>query len=109
MNLLKFDPTMRMSAEEALKHEYFNDIKHMNPEMEKYDGLTTKILEFSLGSSVPLTEGRNSSSNPGIEHYRMLIEELEKFAERSTNRSGNAFINPPHEEPEQNIHITHDF
>lgn len=36
MSLLKFDPNSRISAEKALQHEYFNDIRNMNPDIEKY-------------------------------------------------------------------------
>ena len=36
MGLLRFDPNLRISAEEALKHPYFNEVRQMHPPLEKY-------------------------------------------------------------------------
>lgn len=109
MSLLRFDPNARISAEQALQHEYFSDIRNMNPDIERFKEHTTKILDFSLGNNPKQIEGK-TNTNPGIEHYRMLIEELEKFAERSTNRSGNGFFHPhKQQQRSENVDISRDF
>ena len=33
MNLLHFDPSERISAEQALKHEFFDEVRGINPEL----------------------------------------------------------------------------
>jgi serine/threonine protein kinase len=48
-NLLRFNPDQRISAEQALKHEYFDEVKHMNPDLARLGNHTSKILDSSLG------------------------------------------------------------
>lgn len=59
------------------------------------------LRDDSTVNRLPQSEERNSN-HPGIDHYRKLIDELDKFSERSTNRSeftnymsGNQFREPP--------------
>lgn len=104
MALLRFDPQSRISAEEALRHEYFSDVRNMSAEIERYSTQVTKILDFSLA---PIKQDAKSSCNPGIEHYRGLIDELEKFAERSSNHSNPN--HPPSLHPDQTIDIDSEF
>ena len=62
--LLKFEPSARLSAAEALKHPYF-------------DGVRANFKRRGI-EKVRISDQSINERGKGIEHYRTLINELEK-------------------------------
>jgi mitogen-activated protein kinase 15 len=56
INLLKFDPADRITAEEALRHEYFNEIKQLEGNLETYSKSYTVLRDDSTVNRLPQSE-----------------------------------------------------
>lgn len=48
MRLLSFDPQERISAEEALNHEHFDEVRDISPELEAYRHLKADVEDLSV-------------------------------------------------------------
>lgn len=86
-NLLKFDPKKRLTTEEALKHKYFDEVRQLYEYNESANKFA-EIKDLSEERMLPQSESRGLTDTVGIEYYKALVEQLQKFTDKSTNRSG---------------------
>lgn len=124
MNLLKFDPSKRISAKQALNHPYFEEIRsmQMDSHLRQYQKYTAKIIDLAIDENHSQQKcgerekGNNNNKGNDVNHYRRLIEQLEKYAERSTNRSSDFMkyvnfnnLDENNNNMERNVSLEHNF